>query len=91
MTPVKTNKKRSPYSTRGTGGGLHTYQASRLEGLEPFCSGAGTSAGNVEETASLSTPWAALSATLAPTPVASPDSADGRIDLAVFVALLLPG
>jgi hypothetical protein len=64
VTPVKTNKKRSPYSTRGTGGGLHTYQASRLEGLEPLCSGAGTSAGtsagNVEETASLSTPWAAL-------------------------------
>ena len=78
VTPVKTNmKKRSPYSTRGTGGCLH--QAARLEGLEALCLGAGTSDGNVDETASLSTYmyWAALSATLAPpTPVASPDSAD---------------
>ena len=79
VTPVKTNmKKRSPYSTRGTGGCLH--QAARLEGLEALCLGAGTSDGKyVDETASLSTYmyWAALSATLAPpTPVASPDSAD---------------
>ena len=75
VTPVKTNmKKRSPYSTRGTGGCLH--QAARLEGLEALCLGAGTSDGNVDETASLSTYWAAFSATLAPTPVASPDSAD---------------
>ena len=85
VTPVKTNmKKRSPYSTRGTGGCLH--QAARLEGLEALCLGAGTSDGKyVDETASL---WAALSATLAPTPVASPDSADGRIDLAVVASLL---
>ena len=79
VTPVKTNmKKRSPYSTRGTGGCLH--QAARLEGLEALCLGAGTSDGNVDETASLSTYmyWATChGATLAPpTPVASPDSAD---------------
>ena len=39
-------------------------------------------------TASLSTYWAAFSATLAPTPIASPDSADFRIDLAVLTSLL---
>ena len=45
VTPVKTNmKKRSPYSTRGTGGCLH--QVARLEGLEALCLGAGTSDGN---------------------------------------------
>ena len=86
VTPVKTNKKRSPYSTRGTGGCLH--QAARLEDLEALCLGAGTSDGNVEETASLPTYWTAFSATLAPTPVASPDSADGRIDLAFLTSLL---
>ena len=65
------------------------HQAARLEGLEALCLGAGTSDGKyVDETASLSTYWAALSATLAPTPVASPDSADGRIDLAVVASLL---